>query len=83
VEKVSGMYYLTSPLSSSLIIKLREEVRTRNGEIRKPVPFASNEGSLRLENFYLDFIHPMLLKGKFKSSLSHILILRSSVLRQT
>jgi len=77
VEKDIGMYYRTSPLSSSLMIKLWDEVRTNDGEMRNPVPLASDENSLMQECFYLDFIQPMVLKGKFRICLSLTLVLRS------
>jgi hypothetical protein len=41
--------------------KLWEEVRTRDYEMRKPVPFASVEISLMREFFYLERIHPIAL----------------------
>jgi hypothetical protein len=48
----------------SYMRKLSEEVRTRDGEMRKPIPMASEESSMLFDSFYLDFIHPIELKGK-------------------
>jgi hypothetical protein len=37
---------------------------TRDGEMRKPVRMISEESSLLFDNFYLDVIHLIKLKGK-------------------
>jgi hypothetical protein len=72
---------MTSPLYSSRITKLWAEVRTRDYEIRNPVPLAYSLDLLLFDNFDPDFIHPMALKGKVRSYLSLTLDLRSFVPR--
>ena len=81
--KDKGTYSLTSPLYSSRIRKLWEEVRTRYFDMRNPAPLASGELSLFLANFYLDFIHPIELNGKVNSCLELTLFLRSFFPRMT
>jgi hypothetical protein len=46
--------------------KLWEEVRTREGEIRKPVHL-SYEECRQFDDLYLDFIYPIVLLGKVDS----------------
>jgi hypothetical protein len=61
VENEIGSNSVASPRSSSWSTKLCEDVSTREGEMRKPVPLSVPADELSEEDFYLDCIHPMLL----------------------
>jgi hypothetical protein len=52
---------------SSLLMQLRQEVRTKLGEIRKPVPLKIGVNLLVVLSIILDFNCPIVLNGKVES----------------
>jgi hypothetical protein len=52
---------------SSLLMQLRQEVRTKLGEIRKPVPLKIGVNLLVVLSIIMDFNCPIVLNGKVES----------------